>query len=125
MVSSQEQRQDPRADIRWPVTIETDLGPITAETSNLSVGGAYIRCDRTPAQGEIIAITVQPPNRAPVRISAEVTWAGEILPLGMGVRFLEISEEDKDLIDTEVQDHLRLEKKDLELADASEILILE
>ena len=100
-------------------------GPIKAETSNLSVGGAYIRCDRTPAQGEVITITVQPPHRPPLRISAEVTWAGEILPLGMGVRFLEISEEDKDLIDTEVQDHHRLEKKELDLADSSEILILE
>jgi hypothetical protein len=125
MLNSQEQRQDPRADIRWPVTIETDQGPVKAETSNLSVGGAYIRCDWTPAQGEVVTITVQPPHCSPLRISAEVTWAGEILPLGMGVRFLEISEEDKELINAEVRDHHRLEKKELELTDSSEILILE
>jgi uncharacterized protein (TIGR02266 family) len=125
MTATQELRECPRADIRWPVTIETDDGPLKAETSNLSAGGAYIRCNQTPEEGEVVNLTVRLPNGAPLKITAQVTWAGEILPLGMGVRFLDISEEGKQLIAAEVEDHLRLEKKELELVDADEILILE
>jgi hypothetical protein len=120
-----EDRRAPRADIRWPVTIETDHGLIDAETRNLSKTGAYIHCTETPRPSEKVTIMLQPPNRSSLKIIAEVLWAGEILPPGMAVRFLEISEEAKNLIAAEVLDQLRLERKELESLDTDEILLLE
>jgi hypothetical protein len=39
-------------------------------------------------------------------ITAEVLWTGKVLALGMGVRFIEISAEDRQFISRMVEDHL-------------------
>jgi c-di-GMP-binding flagellar brake protein YcgR len=98
MVPEEERRTYPRAEIRWPVTIESGRGTIEAKLRNLGVGGAYIHCEEAAEPGERISLTIRPPEASAFKIIAEVIWAGKVLALGMGVRFLEISDEDRQFI---------------------------
>ena len=98
MVPESERRTYPRAEIRWPVTIESARGTIEAKLRNLGIGGAYIHCDETPEPGERIVLTIRPPESAALEVIAEVIWAGKVLALGMGVRFVEMSDEDRQFI---------------------------
>jgi uncharacterized protein (TIGR02266 family) len=98
MVPERERRIYPRAEIRWPVTIESAQGTIEAKLRNLGIGGAYIHCEETPDPGERISLTIRPPESSPLKVTAEVIWAGKVLALGMGVRFVEMSDEDRQFI---------------------------
>ena len=101
-----ERRNYLRAEIRWPVVVESKRGTIEARLRNLGVGGAYVHCDKTPDPGEIISLIIRPPERSGLMITAEVIWTGKVLALGMGVRFIEISAEDREFISRIVEDHL-------------------
>jgi hypothetical protein len=98
MVPESERRTYPRAEIRWPVTIESARGTIEAKLRNLGIGGAYIHCEETPEAGERISLTIRPPESSVLKVIAEVVWAGKVLSLGMGVRFVEMSDEDRQFI---------------------------
>ena len=98
MVPGKERRTYPRAEIRWPVTIESGQGTIEAKLRNLGIGGAYIHCEETAQAGETVTLTIRPPDGSAFKIIAEVIWAGKVLALGMGVRFLEIADEDRQFI---------------------------
>ncbi len=106
MATSTERRHHARAEIRWPVTIATAQEVVEANLRNLGAGGAYIHCDQAPAPGESVTITIRPPGSSPITISAEVVWAGKVLALGMGVRFIEISESDRQFISSAVLEQL-------------------
>ena len=112
MVGEANRRKYPRANIRWPVTLKTSMkGNIKAQSGNLSAGGAYVHCDRASNPGELIDLTIEPPDRPSLQITAEVIWKGSVSPPGMGVRFLEISENDCQFLYNVVLDHLRKESK--------------
>lgn len=98
MPTGPERRRHARADIRWPVTIETPRGLIQGETKNVSESGAYVECAQPPEPGEDVTIRMLPPDRAPLKITAEVIWAAGNPPFGMGMAFTEISEEDRGYI---------------------------
>jgi hypothetical protein len=98
MVPDTDRRTYPRAEIRWPVTIQSAGGTIEAKLRNLGIGGAYIHCDETPEPGERISLIIRPPESSALEVIAEVIWAGKVLALGMGVRFLEMSDEVRQVI---------------------------
>jgi hypothetical protein len=94
MVTNTERRSSPRAEIRWPVTIKTGQGIIEAKLRNLGIGGA----EQTLEAGETLTLTIQPPTDSPLTITAEVVWAGKVLALGVGVHFVEMSDQDRQFI---------------------------
>lgn len=98
MVPDTERRSYPRAEIRWPVTIKTDEGVIEAKLRNLGIGGAYIHCEEVLEPGEAVTLRIQPPTGSPLTIAAKVIWAGKVLALGVGVHFVEMSEQDRQFI---------------------------
>ena len=106
MAMNAERRHHARAEIRWPVTIRTAQEVIEANLRNLGAGGAYIHCDQTPEVGESVTLTITPPDSSPIEITAEVVWAGKVLALGMGVRFIEISDQDRQFIFETVSEQL-------------------
>jgi hypothetical protein len=93
-----ERRSYPRAEIRWPVTIKTDEGIIEAKLRNLGIGGAYIHCEEVLEPGETVTLTIRPPTGSVLTIAAEVIWAGKVLALGMGVHFVEMSNQNRQFI---------------------------
>jgi hypothetical protein len=98
MATNTERRSYPRAEIRWPVTIKTGQGIIEAKLRNLGICGAYIHCEQKFEPGEAITLTIQPPTGSPLTISAQVMWTGKVLALGVGVHFVEMSDQDRQFI---------------------------
>ncbi len=100
-----------RAGVKWPVTIETGEGPINGETVNVSISGAFICCQKPLSSKETFRLTMNPPHHQAITASAEVVWSNanvpesEIINRGMGVRFLEISNENRQFITEAVADH--------------------
>jgi len=107
MLPKIERRMFQRAEIKWPVTMQTSQGLIEGKSRNLGAGGAYIYCHQTPKSSELIGLTIKPPDRPSLQITAEVLWKGKVVPPGIGVRFVEISEDDSQFLYNVVSNHLK------------------
>ena len=73
---------------------------MAGKTANISCGGAYIRCSTLLSKNDLFTMTIQAPNREPINVGAEVVWVDipltpdkEQVPIGMGVRFTDISDD--------------------------------
>ena len=111
-----QRRMDLRAEIAWPVIVRTDEGALEGKTMNISAGGALFRCPRQFSLNEIISLTIRPPVRPPMEITAEVVRTSIYLenddstPQGTAVRFIIVSEKDRQFLSFSVFDHLKKEK---------------
>lgn len=94
----EEKRKYPRADVNWPVSIETTFGKIAAEIKNISLGGAFICCKEPLQLQEIFRMIMIGPENEPVLATAQVAWSNANMPeekvinRGMGVRFINMSD---------------------------------
>ena len=96
-----ERRQFPRVEVDWPVTMLTSQGPIDGEVMNVSLGGAFIICQKEPKANEVFRLVIKIPHhrqilRAAVRVARSSIYNpdGEDSASGIGVRFVEISDDD-------------------------------
>ena len=109
-------RLELRAEIAWPVVIKREQGIFQGRTINISASGALLFCPGQLSVSEIITLILKPPIRSPFDITAEVVRTGvqcdeyEDPPQGVAVRFVIISEEDRQFISFSVYDHLRGKK---------------
>ena len=100
-----ERRQFPRVEVRWPVTMLTARGPIHGEIINISLGGAFVHCLNEPDSSDAFRMVITvPDSRQFLRATARVARSNiynpdeaDELP-GIGVRFVEISEDDRQYI---------------------------
>lgn len=112
MAPRSEEDRRPRADLKWPVIVETADGSMDGVMENASSTGLFIACAsplRPKALCELI-INV-PVGGQRFRATAEVVWsrAGRpSVPTGMGVRFVKISGTDRKTISDAVIHHLKL-----------------
>jgi hypothetical protein len=94
----EEKRKHPRADVNWPVSIETVYGTIAATVKNISLGGAFICCEKPLQMRKIFRMTMIGPESEPVLATAQVAWSNANMPKekvinrGMGVRFINMSD---------------------------------
>jgi uncharacterized protein (TIGR02266 family) len=99
-----DKRQHPRVDIHWPVSMETPDGTIDAEIKNISLGGAFICCQKPLPVRQVFQLTMTGPNHEPVPATAEVVWSNinvpddKVINRGMGVRFIKMSERHLQLV---------------------------
>ena len=106
----QKKRIYPRAELTWPVSAQVGGSLIEGVTKNIGVSGAYVCCARPPRLNSVFAMVINTPDKS-LNIKAEVVWSNiygrddKINPRGMGVRFIEISDEDRRLITHEVTDN--------------------
>ena len=109
-------RMELRAEIVWPVTITTEMGVLQGRTINISASGALLSCPEQVSLSEIVRLTLKPPVRAPLEITAEVVRTNvqcaedEDPPRGIAVRFIMISDKDRQFISFSVYDHPRGER---------------
>ena len=103
-----------RAKIKWPVSISTDDHSADGVTLNLSPNGAYIGCANPLRLNEIFDVTIDVPNSdSSIEATVEVVFSNihgpddSISPRGMGVRFLKISSQDRQIIAKEILQHLQ------------------
>ena|ERR1700752_2305500 len=86
---------DRRRDKRWDVCLDAVWdsrgGNFTARVTDLSEGGCYIDSLNQPNVGEILILKLQLPNGDGLMLTGEV--AHQMAPLGFGLRFIELGEE--------------------------------
>ena len=105
-----EQRIAPRAKIKWPVMVQKPTGLIEGVTLNISSTGVFIGCRRPLRLNEVFDMVITAPGQD-IGAQAEVVWSNKygpddsITPRGMGVRFLNISEENQRFIANAVNQH--------------------
>jgi hypothetical protein len=100
---SKENRQYPRSTVNWPVTIQTEEGTIERATYNISPDGAFIRGLSPLELHEVVDMTINGPDH-PITVKARVVWTSrqvppdEDMPRGVGVEFINISDEHREII---------------------------
>ena len=110
-----------RAEIIWPVTINTGVKVLQGKTVNISASGSLLCCGEQLSLNEIVRLSMKPPIRSQLEITAEVVRThfpcaeDEDPPQGVAVRFIIISEKDRQFISFSVFDHLRGERAPEEL----------
>ncbi len=106
-----------RVQLKRPALIEKDAGVIKVGIKELTTNGAFITCPHPFAVGESFAIKLLLNNRKPHRFQAEVIWNNqnvieeEIVVRGMKVRFLQLTDSERKMIDETIA--LRLQGKPL------------
>ena len=103
-----------RADIKWPVSIKSDERSIEGVTLKLSPYGAYIGCAHPLRLNEVFDMILNvPASNCTIMAKVEVVFSNKygpddhVTPRGMGVRFIEISNEDRKIIAKQVLDHVQ------------------
>jgi c-di-GMP-binding flagellar brake protein YcgR len=100
-------------------------------TWDVSPNGLFIRCAKPLRLHELCGLTIEVPGEERSLVArAEVVWSNihgqddEITPRGMGVRFLQISGEDRQTIARGMFEELKSEKMDpSELRDLKTIML--
>ena len=99
-----EKRLHPRIPVNWPVVILTPKGAISGETRNISAGGAFIQySEEADLNGELHIVFEHSKQRS-MSVTGRKAWSGNFnidgksVFSGVGVRFTEISREDRELI---------------------------
>ena len=95
MASEIENRQHPRMPITLPARMVTAIGVMEGETENVSLHGAFIRCQKPLEPGERLIVIVKLPSNPSFNSHAEVAWSRVLCPNdegtspGMGVKFID------------------------------------
>lgn len=93
-MSGKERRMYPRIQVRWAVSIQAADGFSQGEMVNISLGGAFIRCDKPSRPNEKVLLTYKDHSRE-IKVLAQVAWTNRESgsrgdkPTGMGVQFLQ------------------------------------
>ena len=109
----QKKRLEMRAEIAWPVVINTDRDSFEGRTVNVSASGALLCFTQQLSLMEIVTLTMRPPVRPALEITAEVVRTDipcdkdDSRRRGAAVRFIIISEKDREFVSYSVFDHLQ------------------
>ena len=110
----EERRKHPRARLKWPVVAKTEERIIYGTTADVGIGGAFISC-RVPLElGEIFDMEICDVSLVdcPLPLDSSLSIKAGVVRLksydpddlrlhrGMGVRFLDISVAERELIST-------------------------
>ncbi len=102
-VSEFSTRKEVRAQKTLSLTYRDNQAFIRAFTGNMSSSGLFLKTQNPLDEGEHFILKLQLPDiPEAMRISCEVVWArkfpeaGDRMPAGMGVKFVEMSKKDRD-----------------------------
>jgi len=99
--SWEEKRRHPRIAISWQAFIEISGQTDSVQLKDISLGGAFVVCAEPLALNDKLKISIRIPNQEPLRLNAEVVWSNRNVPAdrivnrGMGVRFIENTDKDR------------------------------
>lgn len=109
----EEKRQHPRAEIDWIASIQRGEHFLDAVVADVSHTGISVCCDHKFIPGEEVRISIELEDRLPLVIDAKVIWARILSPdetcglYKMGFQFIDISDEDLELVDFAVSRYLK------------------
>ncbi len=113
MPDKTERRQQTRYEVRWPVTVFADDDKITGETVGISVSGMSICCEKPLHMDRIYRILILPPDHHIIEIAGRTIWSNlygvddDDATVGMGICFIEISENDRDFFNDMIATHMK------------------
>jgi len=126
----------PQRDARIPktlaVTYQDGESFIKAYAKDISSGGLFISTDNPLKQGEKFHLKLQIPGLLdPMDIKCEVAWArkqeGDTseASIGMGVKFFELTDENKELLQPYIKTIAKLGVKTLDMSEKDENILKE
>ena len=96
-----EKRKHPRVSVSWPARLETPEGSLNVQLKDISLGGAFVVCPSPLPLSEKFHIFIEPPGQTSIELNAEVVWSNanvpedKIINRGMGIRFINNTDEDR------------------------------
>jgi len=99
-----EKQQPERIQLKCPALIDKSKGVMKVGIKELTTNGAFVTCPNPFPIGEAFSLKILLDERDPQIFNAEVVWNNqnvldeEIVIRGMKVRFLQLSEEDRQII---------------------------
>lgn len=90
-----ENRQHPRMPITLSARMVTAIGVMAGETEDISLGGAFIRCEKPPPPDEKVLLTYENPSGSMQFVLAKVAWTNlesegsSDRQIGMGIQFMQ------------------------------------
>ena len=113
MRSKFELRIQPRAEIKWPVTLLSTQAKIDGEIQNVSPAGAFISCrEQPPADGNFFII-IKTPGLQTLSVAGKVIWSTILEPkegdssLGIGIQFTNMTPGDRKFLSNLVALHYK------------------
>jgi Tfp pilus assembly protein PilZ len=109
----EEKRSRPRVAISWHAALVSPRGGSPAQLKDISLGGAFVVCPNPLPLSERLHLTIDLPGRGPLELTAEVVWsninvpADRVINRGMGIRFIDNSEEKRKILSEAVAAVLR------------------
>jgi len=107
-----QRRKHPRVEVQWPVKMMTPEGDMDGTIENISAGGAYVRCGTLLSKNDLFILVILIQDREASWIGAEVVWIDiplhpdtEPIPVGMGIRFTDMSAGDLKFLTDAVAKH--------------------
>ena len=114
---SNRERFEARAQVEWPVTVETISGAICGHTDSISATGALLVCLQPLYKGQIVKLVLDALSRS-LELTAEVVWTDRYLPSekyyphnAIAVQFKRISNQSRDFLTIAVQNCLNADKR--------------
>lgn len=100
--SGQDRRTYDRIPVSWDVDCTTQETFLYASIANISAMGIFIRTEKPLTVGTEMDLSFEPPGHEPFRLRGQVAWInpvradGDNPNPGMGIRFLELTPEDRE-----------------------------
>jgi len=110
--SWEEKRRHPRLSVSWHASIMTADRTEGVQLKDVSLGGAFVICPEPLALNDKFKISIRIPNRKPLDLNAEVVWSNRNMPgdrvvnRGMGIRFIENTEKDRQRLNSALEAEL-------------------
>jgi Tfp pilus assembly protein PilZ len=117
--SWEEKRKHPRIAISWPGRIETSRDSMAILLKDISAGGAFVVYEKPLPLTEKFRLTINAPDYDALTLNAEVVWSNANVPedkvinRGMGIRFIENTEEDRSIFNHILQSYLKENEEQL------------
>lgn len=110
----EDKRKHPRVEVNWPITIYFEDEKIEGESRNISAEGLFICSERPLPLKKILRISINPPDHQAIGLSGEIVWSdmygidggGKLDVYGIGICLVELSDEDKNIIKTVLNNYL-------------------
>ena len=121
-----ETKSTSRAQVKWPVTMNTDEGTADGVITNINNNGAFIRCRRPLKLTETCKLTIESSDRQIEDVLAEVVWTNiygpddELSPRGMGVRFTDLPEAEEKFLRNLIK-MIQRERRDSKVSKIREV----
>jgi hypothetical protein len=115
--SWEEKRRHPRLAISWQAFIEMDGETDNVQLKDISLGGAFVVCAQPLALNDRFKINIRMPNRELLVLNAEVVWSNRNMPAdrvvnrGMGIRFIENTETERQRLNQALSTFLEVSQR--------------